>query len=139
MNSSKSTAILSTGESIAIPGHLLNLVVASQYEVVDLDRWFDTIEGNMKMVLGDKKLIAKAKKYYDVNMLVEPDSFVPKLTLWHHPLDFKYSTEMVRFYHGLLDLEEVDFSYIEKRSKRLMKYSKDLPTRGIDELTLNKK
>ena len=97
------------------PGHAINLIIASNFMIIDMERWFDTIEGNYLYHLD-----VNFKKRVDIEAahgnISEIDS-VDKM--WHPPGDFIDLVDTTRVLCNILDMDFQD-RYITKRVKKLI-------------------
>ena len=120
--SSKGTYMTPNGDVYAVPGHLINLMLISEFEVIDFKRMFDILEGNYKY-LTDAKFKSVYKTYVDSGDVAEWDSVDQ---LWHHPLDLLDLVEVVQQWADLLDFRQISYTYVKVRIKQLIGKYKDL-------------
>jgi hypothetical protein len=123
VSSSRGSYITQQGNVHAIPGHLINLMIASWFTVIDIERWFNTIIHNYqyflsKEVRNDTQLLLQQGK------LAEPDS-VGKL--WHHPDDFIHAIDVIKEWESQLNIS-LDYVYLEAIIDKIVsEYSTKLP------------
>lgn len=96
------------------PGHAINMIIASQWTIIDMERWFDTIEGNYLYHLDSnfKRLVDQEAKHGNI---AEIDSVTK---IWHPPDDFIDLVDTANVIMKLLGYE-YPHSYISKRVKTL--------------------
>jgi hypothetical protein len=74
---------------ISVSGHLLNLLLVSQSEFIDFDRYMKTVEANILVATRNKRYLSQFRRHKASNSLSER-GWVSYTSLWHSYYDFYF-------------------------------------------------
>jgi hypothetical protein len=100
----------------SVSGHLIWMMTAANFQLVDWEHWLVTVESNVRISLGDVKLTKSWRKAYEETLIMEdnPASFT---RLWHTRDEWLLSVAAYQIQAEDLGLKPLDrvATYIKTR------------------------